>query len=479
MPSNCDIMWSFKNSSDVFDTAEIAKRDRGNSPAPKGHYVLNAFSQDRSTVSGLTITTTTSDYDRASAVAFFAGRVFYSGVNHTGFNATIYFSQIVERNSQFGQCYQVNDPTSEDAFDLLPADGGVLVIREAGNIIKMVSVSAGLLVFASNGVWLLSGSTGVGFTASDYNVSKISNVRTLTAASFVEVNGSVAWWTLEGIYTLSFAQTGPTVQSLTEAKIKSFYNDIPPSSKRRATGVYNPITGIIQWLYKSTESGDIQSLYEATDILNLNTNTGAFYPWTASSPDVAIHAIVVVENLGGDITIETVTDGGVTVTDSTVPVTAATINDGIVIPKFKYVVSYPYSGSYKFTFAEERDTTYTDYVSYDTVGVDYTSYITTGYKVHGEGNKKFQSNFVTVLSGNETPTQYQFQGLWDYANTGNSGRWSSQQYVTHTDTKYDYAARRLKVRGSGKALQFKVTSVTGEPFDLAGWTTFETGNTKP
>jgi hypothetical protein len=477
MPSNCDIMWSFKNASDVFDTATIDKLYRGNSPAPKGHYILNVFNKDRSTASGLTITAETTGYNRCSVVSFYAGRVFYSGLNSTGLNGDIYFSPIIERDAQYGQCYQQNDPSSENTFDLLPSDGGVISIHEAGNIIKLMSLSIGLLVFATNGVWLVSGSTGIGFTANDYSVSKISNVRTLTASSFVEVNGSVSWWTLEGIYTLASQPGTPVVQSLTEGRVKTFYQAIPPSAKRRATGVFNSITGIIQWLYRTEDSGDLETLYEATNVLNYNVNTQAFYPWTVSNGDVKIHAAVIVENLGGNISIENVVDnsGTLVVDNDGNQVVVYNINDGIVTPKFKYIVSYANSGSYKFTIAEERDTDYVDWASYST-GMDYESYFITGYKVHGQGVKNFQSNYVNVYSKNTEPTSYFFQGLWDFANSGNTGRWSSRQIVEHTDVAYDYLRRRLKVRGSGKALQFKVNSFTGSPFNIAGWAVYETGN---
>src|SRR3990167_4324879 len=380
LPSNSDVMWRFKNSSDAFDLATIVNVDTGggNSPAPKGHYILNVYDQDRGAVSGLSITAVTTGYQRASTVAFFAGRLFYAGTNYVGFNSKIFFSQIIERDEQFGQCYQTNDPSAENLFDLLPTDGGVIVIQDAGTILKMISIPGGLVVFASNGVWLITGSTGIGFTANDYTQSKISSISALTHTSFVDFAGTPVWWNLEGIYRLKASQGGSfEVESMTEQTIKTFYNDIPPSEKRNARGMYNPVGGSIQWLYRSTEAGSLEDYYIYDRILNLDTRTGGFYEWTIPDTDLEIHGIVVLENRGGAVALEDVTDNSVvTVTANDASnVQVWTIGDSIVIPNYKYIVTYDSTGD-KFTFAEARDTAYGDWDSYGTAENYESSFIT-------------------------------------------------------------------------------------------------------
>src|SRR5258705_5351688 len=206
-PSNADVWWTFKNPSDVFDPAvTINNVAPSTTPANKGHYIVDAFRIDRSVVSGIPgLTTVTTNGERPRTGAFFQGRIFYCGVNDITQHNNIYFSQILESSEQFGKCYQENDPTSEDFFDLLPTDGGVVSIQGAGTIKKMVATKSVLLVFATNGIWAISGSgaEGLGFTANDFTILKLSTIRTITHTSFVEIPDAILWWNIEGIYKLS------------------------------------------------------------------------------------------------------------------------------------------------------------------------------------------------------------------------------------------------------------------------------------
>ena len=54
MPSNADIMWAFKNSSDAFDTATEPNVIAGNTKAARGHFILEVADQDRDTAAGTT-----------------------------------------------------------------------------------------------------------------------------------------------------------------------------------------------------------------------------------------------------------------------------------------------------------------------------------------------------------------------------------------------------------------------------------------
>jgi hypothetical protein len=480
MPSNTDVMWSFKNASDVFAVSTVPSRFRGNSPAPKGHYVLTLWDQNRQNASGITgATNSTASFYRPSTVAFFAGRAFYSGLNYSTYVSKVYFSQIVERNEQYAFCHQLNDPTSETAFDLLPSDGGVIAIQDAGVVYKLFAIPGGLVVFASNGLWFITGSTGLGFTANDYTVIPISRVAPLSAASIVDMNGYPAFWNAEGIYIVTADKGTPKVESLTDGKIRTFFEDIPLLSKVWAKGYFNMTEGVVQWLYRSTETEDVTERYEYDRILNFNTLSGAFYIWTLPE-NVSVHGLTVLDSSSGSLETVSVVDGSDTVVDADGnEVIAFSLYGVTVSPRFTYLVSYPSGSGHIFTFANESDERYLDWYEYDSTGTDYTSFFVTGYKVRGDAIRKWQSNYVNLLLKADEETSLYFQGIWDYALNGNTGRWSSRQLVTNDDLDYAAKMRRLKVRGHGRALQYKVTSVPETPFHIVGWAAFDTGNQKP
>lgn len=487
-PSNCDVWWFYNGGTAPADWSQLSGYFP--TPAPKGHFVLDYYNQDRNNVDTdmdmsvlpnptfTTLSSTSAGDKRASTIEFFAGRVWYAGVDGTGYSNRILFSQVIERDAQIGKCHQLNDPTAQDNFDLLATDGGTLTILDSGRILKLFAFEDSILVFASNGVWRISGSEGVGFRATDYSVVKVSSIPVLTASSFVSVAGVPCFWNSEGIYTLQADQVSgsPSIVSLTDTTIKQFIDGVPYESKRFVKGCYNRATRIVTWVYASEAPTNLEEQYTFDSILNLNTLTGAFYGWTVDTSAVEVHGVFVVLSDRNVASPETVTNSALaTVTDSslaTVVAFSGTI-DSIQADVTKFVVSAA-NGS-DLTFAEEWSDTYLDWYSADNVGKAYTSSFTTGYKIHGDGLRKPQPSYINLFFKTDTyDNQIDFRSLWQYANTGSTGRWSTAQRIVTTSNDYDYTRRRIKSRGSGVVYQFNVTSVAGQPFFLIGWSVFET-----
>lgn len=460
-PANSDVWWYAKNANDYLDAAYVHTQDFGNSPAPKGHFILNAFDTDRSGAHADIGTVTEKDSNnlRPSTGTFFAGRHWGSGVNYEDYTSKVYFSQIIEGTDNIGKCYQSNDPTSEINFDLLPSDGGVVDIQEAGSILKLIPYKDSILVMASNGVWSISGSEGVGFRANDFSIVQLSGSGIQNQSAVVLVEGVPYWWNLDGIWTIDQEQG---VVSLTKQTIQETYNSIPPLSKKYAKGAYNKITEEIQWVYTSSSPGSVEARYNYNKILCYNVRTGAFFIFSVSNDsgtsDPSINGIVSIKN----------------------PL-AASVEDNA----FYYLASYLSTGSsYPTTFAREYDTAYKDWTDVPNggSGTDYSSYLITGYTIAGEANKNFQNNFVDVYLNNDATgeTEYSLfiQGLWEFTTT-NTNRFSTAQQLFQYNDGHNVTSKRVKIRGNGKSLQLKFYSETGKPFELIGWSAWITGNTLP
>lgn len=482
-PSDSDVWWLYKNAAEEFTPGTLAYTvDRGNSPAPRGSYILDEFYQDRgaAAVPPQALAPRTSGGYRPAAIEFFAGRIFYAGIGHNDFGHKVYFTQIIQEVNQFGRCYQVNDPTSEIAADLLPTDGGVISIPDAGTIHKLWSIDGSLLIFASNGIWQIGGSTGIGFAANDYTVKKISHIQTLSPNSFVDMLGMPVWWASDNIYAMSVGTTGAIqAQSLSDKKISSFFEEIPAEARKYAKGAFNVEDRTIQWVYRMTTPNTTRLRYTYTHILNFDTQTGAFYPWSISSGNsgVELRGITCVQGNRGVTVQEALTDNlGNAVTDQFgLPVTTDVNDTQAVRSLFKYVVTY-FNATY-VTFAEARDANLVDWASVS--ATDYESFLESGYRLRGEAQRKFQSNYLTFYTENETPSVFYVNGLWDFATSASTGRWSSTQKVTMNGGSYKYNKKRVKIRGHGVALQYRIASETGQPFDLIGWSAFDTVNGSP
>lgn len=483
IPANNEVWWLYKDGFDRFKPDLRDSVSRGNAPAPQGHYILSAFREDRSAASGVgSFDIVTSGYQRPSTVAFLAGRVFYAGVSSDTYSSKVYFSKIIENDKEFGQCHQVNDPTSEFSFDILSSDGGVINIFEIGKIVKLFPMENTLIVFATNGVWAISGSQGIGFSATDYTVRKVSEVGALTSTSFCSVSGIPFWWNDDGIYsvTVDAGTSQVKVTSITENKNKTFYKDIPDESKRFAKGYFDPLSRMVFYLYRSSNATNVTQSYEYNRILAFNTVTQSFFNQTISNHGGnTVNGVISVSGLATETNQENVTDSvGDTITSGGADVYVETTDTINISSVFKFVTSLSNGlGSYNFTFSEQKRTDYVDWWTSDEEGETYSSYFVSGYRVRGDGNKKSQANYINIYTENEEPSFYTFRATWDYSVSSSSLRWSNPQTISHlSDSRYSYVVRRLKIRGHGLSCQFRVESVAGKPFDIVGWTTLETVN---
>lgn len=529
-PPNSKQWWTAKNATDDFDAPTLTKFFTGKTLAPKGHFILKAFNKDRNTISGGSGITAEIITERPTALAFFTGRIWWTGVSGSKVNGNIYFNQILEGTTNIGRCYQINDPTSEDLNSLLSSDGGVIVIPEIGSVLKMFPMQGALIILADNGVWSISGPDG-SFKATDFIVSKISSIGIDGAESVVDVEGVPVWWGKTGINTVT--QNEVTfkfgVVNLSKDTVQTFYEEIPSLSKVDAVGNYDQISKKVSWLYRSVAAEDDRNRFRFDKILVLDTRLGAFIPGgivTFSSSPYYIGGSFNTSVIGSAIESSNVIDGTSNVVDGTGNVIDA---DSIIVGSrsfVKYLVFTEGVTEAKWSFGGFTNTGFKDWISVDGVGVDYLSFFETGDELMQDIQREKQATYIHVFF-NRTELSYEdlsyetwirpsgcfMQAQWDWSDHSNSAKFGPKVQVyrfvkrvndvvldgvdividgtdqifaantylpgsgTDFNSGFPVTVTKNKVRGNGKALKLRFESETGKDFDLLGWAINFSGNT--
>ena len=554
-PSNADLAHLGRdvNDDEKFNPALLTRNFLGSTPAAKGHNIIDLFDRgvSRSTVagSGTTLRTNfrvapwgtgisgaqalidTSGVTKLSGlpadrtetsintVATYAGRAFYGGmesevldgdVRSPSLGSYILFTQIVDNTEKLGMCYQEADPTSADISDLIDTDGGIIKIPEMSQCIRMINIGRSLVVFAENGVWEISGGES-NFTATSFEVTKISSVGVVGQNAVVNAEGSVFYWSTGGIYTLQLDDVSQrvTAVNITESTIQSFYDSIPTAGRVSAYASYDPASKKIQWLYNDRDSYDgVTDRAHFNRALTLDIVLGAFYPWTVGSTGVEspyIAAPLITPNrVNFDLEFNVVSSGNSVIAGAdNVVQTASLPTSGDT--RTKYLTVRPDTiDTYQITFSLENDATFVDWKTDNSVGVDAPAFMITGYELLGDIQRDKQVDYLTMhFLRSETgfelvdgeleavnPSSCTTQVQWDFASSTASGKLGNafeayrltRNYIPEDEfDPFDYGYKVIttknKLRGSGTAISLRFDTKAAHDLQLLGWAINSSGNT--
>ncbi len=485
--------WVGKNSSNEQDVAEYRKIEFGNTLAPNGHYIVDFFSQNRSAVSGIASLTTVVESARYNSVTSYAGRVWYAGLDSAKNGGKIFYTKVIEAKTDFGKCYQKEDPTSEDTPGLVDSDGGYIIIPEASNILALFATGSVLYVMASNGIWVIGGVDQV-FKATEYYVSKISNFGISSKRTLINVSDAPVFWDTSGIYTIGIEQSGkPVVNSISD-NIKTFYDNISNEKKKEATAVFDRLKKRIIWMYPSNSETVTN---KKTKILIFDLTLEAFFPWeianaTGTSP--YLFCGFYLSGLGSgdvDYNILAGADQVIDASSNTVIETISSTASSNTDTKFLVRTADGY-----LTVADFTDRDFHDWNS-----ADYTTYAETAYDFNGSAllkknvpyivtyMKRTEENFVASGGGYEAdyPSGCLLTVKWDLSN--NNSRWSTPSQIYRMvnyptvdpldltfDYPYDTIVARTKIRGKGRVMRMRFESEAGKDLHLIGWETLSAIN---
>ena len=492
--------YSGKNADGNFSEAEWKKVFTGSTLTGNGSFILDFFSKNRSDASGIAGITTENETSRFKAVAAFSGRVFYAGLTSSKNSGKVLFSKYLDNMTEVTRCYQQNDPTSEEISDLLDTDGGVISIPEASNILKLHAFGSSIFVFAENGVWQIEGVDGV-FKATEYSISRVSQIGLNNPKAFVSVEGVPIWWSKHGIQTLTFDQVSgrAKAENISIGTIQTFFEAIDGNARRECTAVYDETNKRVHWFYPSNNEtvGN-----KKNKVLTLDVNLQSFYPWTisdsASNPDYILGAEYypgfgsnfvdndVITSVGADV----ITSGGDDVVVSQLT-DLSQADAAIVLMVFDGATGKMTMGLFSGTeFLDWGDT-------------NYSSFAEAGYDFMGDLILKKNAPYVQVylrptetgFSGSDTAgydpvreSSLLVSSYWDFrTNTSSSPQQAYRLKYTPVVNEsslgtWDYPEKvvttRLKMRGHGRSMRLRFESEQGKDFVLLGFGILNAVNTR-
>lgn len=478
-----------KDSSGNFSKTEWQNIFSGTSLIGNGTYILNFFNKDRSAASGIAGITADVETSRFKAVESFAGRIFYAGLESAKNSGVILFSRQIESLSELGECFQVNDPTSEDISDLLDTDGGVVRIPDAVNIKYLYAFGANLFIFADNGVWSINGVDNV-FRATEYSLRRVSYTGMLTAESFAEAEGVPFWWSKTGIHTLQFDEVSgnPTEQNISLPTIQTFWDDIGSNSRSLVQATYDRLNKKIYWAYPNATETNANKL---NNFLILDIPLGAFYPWKVSDETSStdyIMGLAVYSGYGSDeLVLDVVLSNGDDVIQDADDIVSTQFSDFATgDPSIVLLIRDGATGKLTMgTFSGDNflDWGTTNYSSFAEAGYDFMGdlmlqktapYIIVYSRVTEEGWTNTGSGYEPIR-----PSSIFVSAYWDFSTTPSSAAQQAYRYKTTpivdpgdlSDFGYPdtVITTRLKVRGRGRSMRMRFESEQGKDFVLLGY----------
>lgn len=397
----------------------------------------------------------------ANGLETFSARIFYAGFSsHPDLNGVVLYSPVLTNRKSAGICRQDGDPTSSTAPNPLDTDGGYIVIPEAGRIFDLRVLGSTLLVFASNGVWSISGDgVNSGFTHLSHRVSKVSEIPAFSKASISTMLGSLVYIGVGGIYTIQLDSSlgGVKFNSIIKGKLDTWFRQLSESQKINSKVTFDPEVGILYMLF-------------VDKILVLRLSTGSFYLFDITST-VPVEVGVSLPNL------------------KVYPIT--TSNNNYPLGYTKEEIPYGaifFVDGYACSFINPQ---YIDYGS----TTPYVSSVSIGaYNFKDLYRTKQVFRLISDLERTESISHTDVNGdviiedessclvrpVWDYSTsslTGKIGKWfqtyASVRFVSFggNGDSYDYKIHTTKrrLRGSGRALQLDIKSEGNKHLELKGY----------
>lgn len=485
----------------------------GTTDAPRGKFIKEAFFLTRHAVgkygsnpsSGDFLANNTyaeiqsSDF-RPATIAFYAGRVWYAGLEGDKYTNNLYYSQVVgDRIANAAKCYQDADPTAEVINELVATDGGVLGLEEVGKIYKMAPIGPSLVIVADNGVWVISGDGEfTSFRADSFSIRKVTDQGAINASSIVFAKDVMYYWGETALVAVLTSETGGVVaQDISSSTIKNLYQQTTTFAKQGTFSVFDEGSNKIFWFYADSLPSAYLNLQGKAfnKVLYFDVSLGAFGKYSLSIQTDILPVAAFSASIYNLLTITdpVTTSTGELVVDSSGE--TVTISVETYIPERSSIKILTINGDaingYVYRFSDFRDVlNFTDW------GNDYTSYIESGFDSLNDilsiGKKAhlIQTHFERTETGFsqedindpelvlKNPSSCLVSYGWDWSNSPYSTPFQAYKLLKNytpldaTDPlSYDrtIVSTRNRIRGRGTSLGLRFESESGKDFRLLGY----------
>lgn len=470
-PSN-NMQWFIgKDVNNSFSPTELLKIYFGTTPAPKGKYILNYYTKNRSEPSGIVnLPLSIQVLDRPVQSITYAGRLFMLC------NQELLYSQVLaDDKTKASKCYQDADPTSEEISDLVATDGGVIPLPAIGNGVGMAVIDTYLLVFGDKGVVAIYGDAAANFKATGHTVRQVSTESCFSKESIVSTDNGVFFWSSSGIQQITIENVSgvPIVQNISLQTIKSFINRIDAEKIKKVKGIYNKAQNRISWWYPS------QDLKGLDSVLLLDLSRGIWYPWrisnTSDSP-----AVVTPLSISESFSIRPSSKIYVNSTQVRAGDSAVIIGDAEEDRQdLSNVIFLAVDrASKQFTFAEFYDKSFTDWMSSAGQAQPYKAYALSGAIVAEQTfRRKTLVYLEAIMRRTELKDMFKSSCMmstrWNWHVNKDAFKWDSAQEIYRANKKdlasLKFVKSKTRVRGIGDALQLYIESPEGYDCRLEGF----------
>lgn len=429
---------------------------------------------------------------------FSSGRLWLSGLHNQ--TNTIFFSQTITEDIQSTRMYQFADPFNADDNLLVDTDGGTIEIKGAEIILGLAEIGQGVVVLANNGIWFIQGSSG-GFLATDYSVDKISSEGCIGQSCFVEVESGLVFFSNTAAYAITFGDiaTLPQIQKISD-RIDSFYTSIPVTSKVTGMCHYNKEKKQVffftnfnssTWLEQYTQ---LEQPALNRDILVYDVSLNSWFKYSleedTNGSKVAISDVFTIPS-GQEELVSVVDESEVQVVDESseevavISTTAKTINTILVVSKVN-------GNNADIAFVKMDSDGTTDFSLGTSDSYSFEAELKTHPIIFNDlRHRKYTPNLVFLFERmeqgiiDETTNEDVYPGgcllrvSRDFAVNSKAFRFGESRqvyfpnrfttsYHDGSDPGIDHIWYKTRLRGSSKAVQFRIIKDGSKDFKLIG-----------